>query len=100
MSHSFLTATAVRILGAELSLSYLSEFPGPPQVELYTRATELDPNWDYRYYTRGCCYLEMGEYRLAIADFNICIWMNPTFEAASEELDEAFRRLGEGPESV
>jgi hypothetical protein len=32
MSHSFLTATAVRILGAELSLSYLSEKPGPPQI--------------------------------------------------------------------
>ena len=38
----------------------------------------------------------MSEYRLAIADFNISIWMNPTFTAASEKLDEAFCRLEEG----
>jgi RNA-directed DNA polymerase len=32
MSHSSSTATAVLILGAELSLNHLSEFPGPPQT--------------------------------------------------------------------
>ena len=35
MSHSSLTATAVAILGAELSLNHLSEFPGPPQPEVF-----------------------------------------------------------------
>jgi len=31
MSHSSSTATAVLILGAEISLNHLSEFSGPPQ---------------------------------------------------------------------
>jgi len=31
MSHSSFTATAALILGAGPSLTYLSEFPGPPQ---------------------------------------------------------------------
>ena len=36
ISHSSSTATAARILGAESSLSYLSEFPGPPQSVDYS----------------------------------------------------------------
>ena len=34
LSHSSFTATAALILGAGLSLSYLSEFPGPPQSQV------------------------------------------------------------------
>ena len=67
-------------------------------VELYTKVIELDPNWDHRYFKRGCCYLKMGEYRKAIEDFKIALQLEPTSNAASEQLEAALSKLEEESE--
>ena len=41
LSHSSFTATAVLILGAKLSLSYLSEFLGPPHSPVFKAKVAL-----------------------------------------------------------
>ncbi|MCH7843818.1 MAG: helix-turn-helix transcriptional regulator, partial [Chloroflexi bacterium] len=85
ISHSFFTATAAAILGAELSLNHLSEFPGPPQpITLPLSWFEAGPNSPQ---------LDPDDFE--VIDFGQTIRLDK-FEAGTEailyEFDPLFRR--------
>jgi tetratricopeptide (TPR) repeat protein len=47
------------------------------QIELYSKAIEINPQFIEAYYNRGCAKDSLGQYELAIANFNRVIDLNP-----------------------
>lgn len=54
----------------------------PKQVEYYTKAIELAPNWAYPYNNRGVAYFNLGEWMKAKADWDKAIELKPDYKLA------------------
>jgi len=52
------------------------------QVEYYTKAIELAPNWAYPYNNRGVAYYHLGEFEKSKADFDKALGLKPDYNLA------------------
>ncbi len=52
------------------------------QVEYYTKAIELAPNWAYPYNNRGVAYFNLGQWEKAKADWDKAIELKPDYKLA------------------
>ena len=52
---------------------------------------EIDPRYDNAYNTRGVAYFNINEYDRAIADFDKCISLNPSYRTAHKNRAAAIR---------
>ena len=59
----------------------------------YTRAIELNPNFDAAYYNRGVAHHDKKAFEHAIADYTRAIELNPSFDAAYNNRGLAYTEL-------
>ena len=59
----------------------------------YTRAIELNPNFDAAYYNRGLAYYDKREVKCAIVGYTRAIELNPNFDAAYNNRGLAYNNL-------
>ena len=52
------------------------------QVEYYTKAIELAPNWAYAYNNRGVAYFNLGMWMEAKADWDKAVELKPGYRLA------------------
>ena len=52
------------------------------QVEYYTKAIELVPNWAYPYNNRGVAYYHLGQFEKSKADFDQALELKPDYNLA------------------
>ncbi len=52
------------------------------QVEYYTKAIELAPEWAYPYNNRGVAYFNLAEFDKAKADFDMALKLKPGYKLA------------------
>ena len=64
------------------------------ELEKGVKATMAAPSLDVGHYNRGVAYHELGEYQLAIQDFNKAIQLDPNYALAYHHRGNAYRELG------
>ncbi len=81
------------------SISYFSQAYNEKdldkQIELYTKAIELNPNDAEAYNNCGAAYYDKGEFNKAIEDYNKAIELNPNFAEAYNNRGFAYNDKGE-----
>lgn len=65
------------------------------QIELYTKAIELNPNYAEAYNNRGVAYYDKGEFNKAIEDYNKAIELNPNDAEAYNNRGVAYKKKGD-----
>lgn len=71
---------------AAIHLLNLKEFN--VAVDHFSAAIDIDPEFVQAYYGRGIAYQSIGKKKLALADFNACIIINPHYEPAQVSLNK------------
>jgi tetratricopeptide (TPR) repeat protein len=56
-------------------------------IEFFTKAIYFNPKYTEAYYARGICYQELKEKENALADYKMCLQLQPNFEPAVEGLN-------------
>lgn len=56
-------------------------------LEQFTRAIEINPNYVEAYFARGYTYSQLKDKESAKADYNMCLKIQPNYEAAIQELN-------------
>ncbi len=64
-------------------------------IQDYTKAIELNPNYNDAYYNRGSAKYEIEDYRGAIEDYNKAIKLNPNSDKAYYNRGAAKITLGQ-----
>jgi serine/threonine protein kinase len=64
-------------------------------IGCYTRALELNPNYDFAYNSRGNAYSYLGKHERAISDYDEAIRLNPKNAFAYYNRGNAYRNLGQ-----
>ena len=57
-------------------------------LEQFTKAIELNPNYVEAYFARGYTYSKLKDKESAKADYNMCLKIQPNYDAAVEELNK------------
>jgi Flp pilus assembly protein TadD len=57
-------------------------------LENFTNAITLNPNSAQAYFARGYTYAKLKDKESAKADYNMCLKIQPNFEAAIQGLNE------------
>lgn len=57
-------------------------------LEQFTKAIELDPNYVEAYFARAYTYTKLKDKESAKADYNMCLKIQPNYEAAVQGLNE------------
>ena len=61
--------------------------------------SKLQPNWAIIYANRGATFSDMGQYELAIKDFNKAIKLDPTLVRIYKHRGNAYEKLGKTAEA-
>lgn len=56
-------------------------------LEKFTKAIEINPNYVEAYFARGYTYSKLKDKESAKADYNMCLKIQPNYDAAVEELN-------------
>jgi len=56
-------------------------------LEQFTKAIEINPNYVEAYFARGYTYSKLKDKESAKADYNMCLKIQPNYDAAVEELN-------------
>jgi len=57
-------------------------------LEQFTKAIEINPNYVEAYFARGYTYTKLKDKESAKADYNMCLKIQPNYDAALEELNK------------
>lgn len=57
-------------------------------LEYFTKAIEVNPNYVEAYFARGYTYAKLKDKESAKADYNMCLKIQPTHDAAAQGLNE------------
>lgn len=70
------------------------------QIDRYTSAIKINPNFAEAYYNRGYAYDDKGEYDQAIKDYTQAIEINPNYAEAYYNRGIAYRKKGEPDQAI
>ena len=69
-------------------------------IEEYSKAIELNPDYELAYNNRGLAYYNLNEYETAIRDYNRAIKVEPDFAFAYYNRGSAYHKLGRYDEAM
>jgi len=70
------------------------------QIEFYTKAIQLDPNYKDAYNNRGIAKYNLGKYTEAITDYDKAIQLDPNYKAAYNNRGISKNNLGKHTEAI
>jgi tetratricopeptide (TPR) repeat protein len=70
------------------------------QINFYTEAIHLSPDWTWPYNNRGNAYSDKGDYEQAIRDFNQALKLNPNYAEAYYNRGNAYALKGDYEQAI
>ena len=94
------TKTDKTIESANYFYMALAETNVDRQIELYTKALLLNPNYSVTFSNRGIAYAKKGDYQLAIKDYKDAIRLDPNYATAYYHRGFANYKIGKYEDAI